>query len=206
MSGAHRVDLPRGYVRPACGLSRETMRHPATRGFLWGGLLILAGCHHLPSATGESSFEFQRVNQAGRPGKSDYTPQLTGTEAKTLFTPANPIGKLATPVYPPAALAAHAGRAKVVLRITVGTDGTATEITPALAGLPFANPFTDQFQAAAETAVRQWRFEPAEVRRLEPRDVRGTTIWSVVSSEKREMTFEVTFTFTETGAAEIDRK
>ena len=146
------------------------------------------------------------MNRAGSPGQGNYTPQLTGSEAKYIYTPASPIGKLATPAYPPAALAAHAGRAKVVLRITVGTDGAVTQITPALAGLPFANPFTDQFQAAAEAAVRQWRFEPAEVRRLEPSDYRGTTIWSVTDSEKREMTVEVTFTFTETGAAEIERK
>lgn len=177
-----------------------------TAGFLGGGVLICAGCHHVPSATGESSFEFQRVNQAGPPGKGNYTPQLVGSEAKNLFTPASPIGKLAAPAYPPAALAAHAGRAKVVLRVTVATDGTVNQVTPSLAGLPFANPFTDQFQAAAEAAVRQWRFEPAEVRRLEPRDAGGTTIWSVTDSEKREMTFEVTFTFTENGPASIDRK
>lgn len=168
--------------------------------------LGLGGCHHPASATGESSFEFQRVNRAGPPGKGNYVPQLVGTEAKNLFTPANPIGKLAAPAYPPAALAAHAGRTKVVLRVTVGTEGIVTEVAPALAGLPFANPFTDQFQAAAEAAVRTWRFEPAEVRRLEPRDAGGTTIWSVTQSEKREMTFEVTFTFTGNGPAVIDRK
>jgi TonB family protein len=169
-------------------------------------MFILAGCRHLAPTTGESSFEFQRVNQAGSPGKGNYTPQLTGTEAKYIYTPASPIGKPATPAYPPAALAAHAGRVKVVLQITIGTDGTVTQVMPALAGLPFGSPFTAQFQAAAEAAVRQWRFEPAEVRRLEPSDYRGTTIWSVTSSEKREMTVEVTFTFTETGPAVIDRQ
>lgn len=167
---------------------------------------ILGGCRHLAPATGESSFEFQRHSQTSTPGKGGYTPQLTGSEAKALFTPPNPLGKLVAPAYPPAALAAHAGRVKVVLQVTIGTEGRATQVTPALAGLPFASPFTDQFQAAAEAAVRQWRFEPAEFRRLEPSDYRGTTIWSVTYAEKREMTVEVTFTFTESGAATIDRK
>jgi TonB family protein len=176
-------------------------------GFLGGGCgLICAGCRHVPPVTGKSSFEFERVNPASSPGKGNYTPQLTGTEAKYIYTPASPRGKQATPAYPPAALAAHAGRVKVVLRITIGTDGTVTQVAPALAGLPFSNPFSDQFEAAAEAAVRQWKFEPAEVRRLEPSDYRGTTIWSVTDTEKREMTVEVTFTFTEDGPAMIDRQ
>ena len=180
--------------------------------FLRGGLiatlafsaLMLAGCHHAPGVSGQSSFEF--VKQRARAPKKDYSPVLTGSEPKDIYSPATPIGSLATPIYPPAALVAHAGRVRVQLQVTIGVDGRVTNVGPSLAGVPFYGPFTAQFQAAAEAAVAQWRFEPAEVRHLEPRDAEGTTIWSVTQSEKREMTTEVAFTFTETGGAVMDKK
>ncbi len=109
-------------------------------------------------------------------------------------------------VYPPAALAAHAGRVTVVLEITIGTDGRVGDVRPSLAGIPFGGSFSAQFQAAAEVAMAQWRFRPAELRHIEPRQEGGETIWSMVSSEKREMTTEVAFTFSETGGTVLENR
>lgn len=171
---------------------------------LASGGLMLAGCQHAPQAVGQSSFEFVKQHASGS-GKG-FSPALIGVEPKNLFSPATPIGSLATPIYPPAALAAHAGRVRVMLQVTIGVDGRVTNATPTLSGIPFHGPFTAQFQAAAEAALAQWRFEPAEIRHIEPRDADGTTIWAMTGSEKEETTIEVDFTFAETGATVMDHK
>ena len=168
---------------------------------LMAGAFIMAGCHHLPNVSGQSSFEF--VKKRAQAAKKDYSPVLTGSEPKDIYSPATPIGSLATPIYPPAALAAHAGRVRVVLQITIGVDGCVTSVSPSLAGIPFYGPFTEQFETAAGAAVALWRFEPAEVRHIEPRDASGTTIWAMTGSEKKEMATEVAFTFTETGGSAL---
>ncbi len=123
-----------------------------------------------------------------------------------MYFPAHPLGTLALPVYPAEALAAHAGRTKIVLQITVGTDGRVTQITDALASVPFLGPFSPQFRAAAEAAVAQWRFEPAERQHLDPYDVNGTKVWEITRSEKVETVTQVAFTFTESGKVESSRQ
>ncbi len=119
---------------------------------------------------------------------------------------AMPDGPLVVPVYPSAALAAHAGRVTVVLEITIGTDGRVVDVRPSMAGIPFGGPFSAKFQAAAEVAMSKWKFNPAEMRHFEPRQEGGATIWSLTSEEKREMTTEVSFTFTETSRAVLETR
>jgi len=187
-------------------MNHDFSRRPSVSGLVCTGFLILSGCHQVqtPPASGQGSFEFTQRPAGTRIGEGQAV--LTGSEPKDVFIPATPDGPLAVPVYPPAALAAHAGRVTVVLEITIGTDGRVGDVRPGMAGIPFGGPFSAQFQAAAEAAMARWRFRPAELRHIEPREEGGETIWSMVFTEKRELTTEVSFTFTETGGAVLENR
>jgi hypothetical protein len=169
---------------------------------LSSGALILAGCHQVPGtmASGRSSFEFMKPPSGTQGGEGKA--ELMGSVPKDVFVQATPDRALAVPVYPPAALAAHAGRVTLVLQITIDTEGRVTNVLPGLAGVPVSGPFADQFRAAAEAAMAQWRFRPAELRHIVPRQDGADTIWSLASTEKCEMTTEVAFT--ETGGAVLE--
>ena len=187
-------------------MNHDLSLRPPVSGLVCTGFLILSGCHQVqtPPASGQGSFEFTQRLAGTRISEGQAV--LTGSEPKDVFVQATPDGALPVPIYPPAALAAHAGRVTVVLEITIGTDGRVGDIRPSMAGIPFGGPFSAQFQAAAEAAMALWRFRPAELRHIEPREEGGETIWSMISSEKREMTTEVAFTFTEMGGAVLESR
>jgi hypothetical protein len=168
--------------------------------------LLQAACHHVPAsvARGQSSFEFMKGSGPAKAG--DGRAELTGSEPKDVFVQATPDNVLAAPVYPPAALAAHAGRVTLVLQITIDTEGRVMNVLPGIAGVPVGGPFAGQFRAAAEAAMAQWRFRPAELRHIVPRQDEGDTIWSLASTEKCEMTTDVAFTFTETGGTVLENQ
>jgi hypothetical protein len=170
------------------------------------GFPTFSGCHQIevPAASGQGSFEFLKRPAGTRISEGQAV--LTGSEPKDVFMQAMPDGPLVVPVYPPAALAAHAGRVTVVLEITISTDGRVADVRPSFAGIPFNGPYSASFQAAAEVAMAQWKFHPAEMRHFEPRQEGGETIWSLASAEKREMTTEVSFTFTERGGAVLENR
>lgn len=106
------------------------------------------------------------------------------------------------PVYPPRALAARAGWATVGVRITVDGDGRVSDIAPSLLTLSTPGPFADDFQAAVEVAVRQWRFRPAEIIRLEKVETPDVTYNRVASRERVETHFDLAFTFTASGGVQ----
>ena len=106
---------------------------------------------------------------------------------------------LATPVYPKAVIG-HADKAIVGVRITVGTDGRVSDVGPSLLCISLPSPFSADFQKAVEAAVAQWRFHPGEVRHVKlVTEPDGTNYPRVVSSEKVEWRFDVSFTFTSSG-------
>jgi hypothetical protein len=70
-------------------------------------------------------------------------------------------GELATPIYPAAALASHAGAFAVTVTIMINTSGVVTEVTPSWQRLNVPGPFAEQFLEAVKDAVKTWRFEPA---------------------------------------------
>lgn len=121
-------------------------------------------------------------------------------EPTNILVKAEPILPLATPVYPKAALAGHAGSALVGVRITVDFTGKVSEIAPSLLAFSTPGPFAEEFRAAAETAVAQWRFLPAEIRHLQPgKGPQENEYWTITQIDKTEMTFDVSFTFNATG-------
>ncbi|HZZ19762.1 MAG TPA: hypothetical protein VFE25_10355 [Opitutaceae bacterium] len=93
-----------------------------------------------------------KTDKKGEATMSDVLVNPIGPESK---------GELARPVYPPAALAGHAGRYVVNATILIDTNGVVTEVRPTWQRMNIPGPYSDLFFAAAKAAISTWRFEPA---------------------------------------------
>ncbi len=84
-----------------------------------------------------------------------WLPHAGAQETPSAPEPVNPPEAIqrVDAIYPPEALAARQ-EANVTLLVTVGIDGTVTDVTVAESG-------AEQFDQAAIAAVKQWRFVPA---------------------------------------------
>ncbi len=110
------------------------------------------------------------------------------------------------PVYPARALAAKAGAAQVGVRIVVDAAGRVTEVRPSMLAVTITPPgFSDEFRAAVEVAVRQWRFHPARVQHVEIVTEKGFTYSRVTRTEDAEAEFDLSFTFTPSGKVEAGK-
>jgi hypothetical protein len=164
---------------------------------LFGG-----GCRHVPtppSDTGASSFRFVDEPPVP-PRKGKVTEGSNGPIVEEHFIDAEPILPLAMPVYPPHALAAKAGLVTIGVKILVDTDGRVSEVAPSM--LTFSTPtrYSDEFDQAVETAVRQWRFHPAQQYALRIfRSGEGGGPPKELHREKTETYFDLAFTFTASG-------
>ncbi|MDI1250888.1 MAG: hypothetical protein PSV13_18635 [Lacunisphaera sp.] len=117
------------------------------------------------------------------------------------YEEASPIQPLATPVYPPRALAAKAGRVTIGVKITVDAAGRVSDIGPSLRAVTIPSRFDEDFQAAVRAAVSQWRFRPALSYRIEHAPMPdGSTYQRMIDRRRVETTFDLSFTFTATGA------
>jgi hypothetical protein len=115
---------------------------------------------------------------------------------------ARPLASLATPTYPPALLGRVRLPVAVGVRLSVDAVGQVTHVGESLAALSTGGEFAEEFRAAIETAVRQWRFQPAEIRtivRMKSATGRGS-YWQTLSQRPVEDVVDVAFTFTSTGA------
>jgi hypothetical protein len=83
----------------------------------------------------------------------------TGIAAESI--PPSAIGELRRPVYPSAALAAHAGTFVVNVTVTIDAFGRVSEVAPTWNRLNPPNPYSEQFLAAVRVAADSWRFVPA---------------------------------------------
>ena len=126
--------------------------------------------------------------------KRDLTLEIPENEE---YNEAKPILPLAEPIYPPAALAGHAGTATFDVRLTIDSDGRVAEVEPSLVSLALPIPFSAAFRRAIEEAVAQWRFHPAEVVYLAPvpNADQGGSYLRVSRRETVAAISEVTFTF-----------
>ena len=163
-------------------------------------IALLAGCRAVPPDTGSSAFAFVDAPPAPPPKPNAARPVAVAPSGEE-FREATPFGKLAQPVYPPKALAAKAGLVVVGVRITVDTNGRVTDVGSSLVAFSTPGPWAQDFFAAVEAAVRQWRFRPAAIERNEYVQVPGLQPYSrLLSSENVETHFDLSFTFTESGA------
>jgi hypothetical protein len=133
-------------------------------------LVLLSGCANRPAASrGPVSPDPLR-------GATSATllldPAATGAELDEdeEYRPPAPRGENRLPRYPEEALAARCGDGTVALRIVIGTEGDVIDVGDSpLQGSTGGDCGAD-FRVSAESAVRAWRFWPAEKRRLAPGD------------------------------------
>ena len=98
---------------------------------------------------------------------------------------------------------AKAGAATVGVRVAVDANGVVTDIRPSLLAVSVAPPsFAVEFREAVEIAVRQWRFKPARLERIETVTREGKTYQLWAGSEDVEAEFDLAFTFTPSGRVE----
>ncbi len=107
------------------------------------------------------------------------------------------------PVYPARALAAKAGAAQVGVRVTVDSGGRVTNVRPSPLAITIGPPrFREDFERAADVAVRQWKFHPAKIQHVEIVTEKGFTYSRVTGTEVIEAEFDLAFTFTSDGRVE----
>jgi hypothetical protein len=167
-------------------------------------IAIVAGCQHAqpppPRIEGSSSYTFVEPPPPPAPAKA---PVQVGPEAQlpveTLLLAA-PIEPLAKPVYPASVLGREKMPVVVGIRIIVDPAGRITDARTSLAVLSTPTPFMEEFRAAVDQALTQWRFRPGELRRLAPTtDANGAPAWILAHREKTDCVFDVSFIFQSTG-------
>lgn len=141
-----------GTAAPALAQQPTTAPEPQSTNL---GTLIVAP-QNAPGTAAKKNPQIQRsaldLNiQPGAPATRSQAGVSSATEP--LFMPPQPL-RMVPPNYPPAAYATNA-RGSVTVTFTVKPDGRTTHIRILKAEPP------GLFDAAARTAVRQWRFQPA---------------------------------------------
>ena len=173
-------------------------------GGVWLGILCGSGCKHAPTDDAYGSSSFRVVESPRPPPPSASNQEMVEPVSRANYRDAQAIHPLVMPVYPPRALAARAGAAAIGVRVTVDSSGAVTDIRPSMLAVSVTPPgFADDFRAAVEVAVRQWKFAPARVLYLERRTEGEFTHDWVTRTEMIEAEFDLAFTFTPAGKVEV---
>jgi hypothetical protein len=145
----------------SCRATRNQLNPARLRAYAGCAVLLLAsgGCR-TPVPEGRSSIEMLEPI-ATPPPKSDAKGDVSATNIVINEIPPSIIGDLAKPVYPAAALAAHAGECIVFVTITIDPNGTVSEVRPSWQRLNIPGKFSEDFLEAVRAAVQRWKFEPA---------------------------------------------
>lgn len=168
-----------------------------------GGVgLSLTGCRHAPApavtrAEGRGKFEF--VTPPPSPAADNAKAGVKEMPTSDVWVEPRPIGTMAEPVYPAAALAAKAGPVAMGVRIVVDVEGRVREVSSSVLSWSTPTPWAAEFRAAIEAAVAQWRFRPGEVRHFTTVTNDKGSYRSMTGSEKTEWALHVAFTFNTTG-------
>jgi len=120
---------------------------------------LCAGCRTVQQ--GQSSVEMLDP-LAHAAGSSDKKVEVS-RDLSAELDPPEVLGELAKPVYPDAALAAHAGQFVLFATITIDTKGAVSDVTPSWDRLNIPTKYSDQFLRAVKAAVGSWKFVPAHV-------------------------------------------
>lgn len=168
------------------------------------GLICLSGCRHAPPAiadVGASSFVVVEPPRPPAPPSEGTVTEATPTGAEYRYAsfPRKPV----LPVYPARALAARAGEAQVGVRVSIDTQGRVSSVSTSMFIVSITPPgFSEDFYQAVETAVRQWKFQPARIEYVETVTEGGTTYHRVKRSEPLETQLDLAFTFTASGGVQ----
>jgi hypothetical protein len=114
---------------------------------------------------------------------------------------AEPIEPLATPVYPRVALGRVRLPLTVGVRINVDPSGRVAHVGASMVAFSTGGEFAEEFRAAVEEALAQWRFKPAEFRHMIPRTGSNGlgAYWQVTRTQPADDAFDLAFTFTAKG-------
>src|SRR6185369_10500300 len=142
-----------------CGFARGGCCGMPMRRILFPFLVLtgawLTGCRHTavssPPIEGTSTHKF--LEPPPPPEKKVEGTPVAKLPTEQVINP-SPILPLAEPIYPAAALAAHA---------TIDPAGRVSDVRESLLSLSMPSAFAAEFRAAVDAAVRQWRFRPGEV-------------------------------------------
>ncbi|MES2695872.1 MAG: hypothetical protein V4773_20530 [Verrucomicrobiota bacterium] len=170
---------------------------------------ITPGCwqtRRTPPAVGGSVYRV--VEAPVIAAKGDIT--IHAEEAKVpidALEPAKPLPPVAEAVYPTEARGRQKLPMLVGVRVTVGTDGLVADVGESPVAFSTPGPFATEFRVAVETAVRQWRFKPAELQHLVPKQggPQGW-YWQVTRVEKQDYTMDLQFTFTPSGEIVAEKR
>ena len=171
-------------------------------------LVVQSGCQRAPASTRLTGASTFRILERPPAPPATGTPTVaTGPfEPTDVVVAAQPLGPLASPVFPPAALGKLRAPVLVGVQIVVDDSGRVARIGPSLRALSTAGSQTADFQNAVEEAVAQWRFRPAEKRWMRP--VKGSLgqedFWLITRVEQTEFAFDVSFAFTASGDISSD--
>jgi TonB family protein len=163
-------------------------------------LTIATGCRHPagPAESGRSAFRFVDSPYVPPPeGAADGVVTAVGRQQ---YREASLLEPAIMPAYPARALAAKAGATTVGVHITVDEEGRVTDIRTSIWVVHLPGPFSEDFRAAVDAAVRQWRFVPAETVELEEVDQDGFAYVREKRREKVPTEFDLAFDFTPEGS------
>jgi hypothetical protein len=200
---ATRPKLPRQFAHDclAAAMVDDTLRPRRARGLIaagWGIVIFTASCRTVPTLPPQGQSSFSVVVPPTPPMAAGASITEEPPDRRR-FVDAAPIPPLGLPTYPADALAAHAGWVIVGVRITIDEHGRVAEVRQSPVSMTTPNAYADSFWAAVETAVRQWRFYPAQYREEHRRTVDGQTVWELTGVEQTPSTSDLSFNFTATG-------
>lgn len=114
--------------------------------------------------------------------------------------PAEPIEPLAQPMYPAAARGRQRVPMTVGVRIVIDEKGEVAELRHSPLALTTPGPLAEEFRTAVESALKQWRFVPAQRQKMTPKaGGPAGRYWHVIKLEPTTDQLDVQFTFTASG-------
>ena len=163
---------------------------------------LAGGCQHAaprPPIEGASSFRI--IEPVPPETKMAVADSSTPMEWADVIVAAEPELPLVSPIYPQSALGKTTQASLVGVELFIDSSGRVARTGPSLRAFSTPGPLAAEFAAAVEEAVRQWRFRPAEKRRM--RRIKGPAggedFWLVTQAEKTDGRLDVAFTFTAKG-------
>jgi hypothetical protein len=151
-------------------------------------------CRHA-AINGRTSFAF--VDEVGTlPRPPIDASKMKVMEAISVIVPPKPLGELTPPQYPPAALKVRLQDIALAVTLSIDENGKVVDVQRSIARMASTTAFQEEFLAAAEMAVRAWRFEPAKLAHIEPQPD-GRPL--VVGTENTSSKLTVAFTFSASG-------
>ena len=146
---------------------------------------------------GSTSFEIlPPPRPLGSAPASDAKAKTSESDIRIDYVAARARRLLASPVYPPEALAARAGRFTAYITLTINEAGRVVDAQPNLARFSLPNEHAALFLRSIDTALASWEFDPAR-----------NVYWQRVPNEEDRylradpvrQSLEVRFIFTESG-------